>query len=40
LPTDDIVLEQNVLVLNTGDKLIVFDTGSELLKALGRFPAS
>ncbi|TJW03090.1 MAG: MBL fold metallo-hydrolase [Mesorhizobium sp.] len=27
LPTDDIVLEQNILVLNTGDKLIVFDTG-------------
>lgn len=27
LPADDIVLEQNTLVLNTGDKLILFDTG-------------
>lgn len=27
LGTDNVVLEQNVLVLNTGDKLVLFDTG-------------
>lgn len=27
LPTDKLTLEQNILVLNTGDKLVVFDTG-------------
>ncbi len=27
LPADNVVLEQNILVLNTGDKLVLFDTG-------------
>lgn len=27
LGTDNVVLEQNILVLNTGDKLVLFDTG-------------
>jgi glyoxylase-like metal-dependent hydrolase (beta-lactamase superfamily II) len=27
LPTDNVVLDQNVLVINTGDKLALFDTG-------------
>ena len=27
LPTADAVLEQNVLILNTGDRLVLFDTG-------------
>jgi glyoxylase-like metal-dependent hydrolase (beta-lactamase superfamily II) len=38
LPTDDIVLEQNVLVLNTGDKLIVFDTGVGTSTSFGPLP--
>jgi glyoxylase-like metal-dependent hydrolase (beta-lactamase superfamily II) len=38
LPTDDIVLEQNVLVLNTGEKLIVFDTGVGTSKSFGPLP--
>jgi glyoxylase-like metal-dependent hydrolase (beta-lactamase superfamily II) len=35
LPTDNVTLEQNVLVLNTGANLIVFDTGLGSLKMLG-----
>ncbi len=27
LATDNVILEQNILVLNTGDKLVLFDTG-------------
>lgn len=27
LPTDNVVLEQNILVVNTGSKLVIFDTG-------------
>ena len=27
LPSDNVVLEQNILVLNTGSKLVIFDTG-------------
>ncbi len=28
LPTNNVVLDQNVLVINTGDKLALFETGS------------
>lgn len=35
LPTDKLVLEQNILVLNTGDRLVVFDTGMGTSKAFG-----
>ncbi|MGH6898830.1 MAG: MBL fold metallo-hydrolase [Geminicoccaceae bacterium] len=35
LPIDNAVLEQNVLVLNTGDKLVVFDTGMGSLDIFG-----
>ncbi len=35
LPTDNTVLEQNVLVVNTGDKLILFDTGMGKVQMLG-----
>jgi len=35
LDTKNIVLEQNVLVLNTGDKVIVFDTGMGSVKLFG-----
>jgi glyoxylase-like metal-dependent hydrolase (beta-lactamase superfamily II) len=28
IPTDNVVLEQNTLVVNTGDKLVLFDTGT------------
>jgi glyoxylase-like metal-dependent hydrolase (beta-lactamase superfamily II) len=35
LPLANAVLEQNVLVVNTGDKLIVFDTGMGGLKLFG-----
>src|SRR3954454_1686587 len=27
LPTNDTILEQNVLILNTGDRMVLFDTG-------------
>lgn len=27
LPTDDVLLEQNALVINTGDRVVLFDTG-------------
>ena len=32
LPTDNVVLDQNVLVINTGDKLALFDTGMSTVK--------
>ena len=32
MPTDNVVLEQNSLVLNTGDRLILFDTGVSSVK--------
>lgn len=35
LPTDTVVLEQNVLVLNTGRKLVLFDSGMGLKKMFG-----
>ena len=35
LPTSNAVLEQNILVLNTGDKLVLFDTGMGYSKAFG-----
>jgi glyoxylase-like metal-dependent hydrolase (beta-lactamase superfamily II) len=35
LPVDNAVLEQNVLVLNTGDRLVLFDTGMGGLKIFG-----
>jgi glyoxylase-like metal-dependent hydrolase (beta-lactamase superfamily II) len=35
LPTDNVVLEQNVLVLNTGDRVVLFDTGMGTDKMLG-----
>src|SRR5262249_32976692 len=27
LPTDDVLIEQNALVVNTGDRVVLFDTG-------------
>ncbi len=35
LPVSNAVLEQNILVLNTGDKMVVFDTGMGSSKAFG-----
>ena len=35
LPADSVSFEQNILVLNTGDKLVVFDTGLGGLKGFG-----
>jgi glyoxylase-like metal-dependent hydrolase (beta-lactamase superfamily II) len=35
LPTDNVVLEQNALVINTGDKVVLFDTGMGTEKMLG-----
>jgi glyoxylase-like metal-dependent hydrolase (beta-lactamase superfamily II) len=35
LPTDNIVLEQNVLVLNTGSRLVLFDSGMGTSKMFG-----
>ncbi|MFL6798087.1 MAG: MBL fold metallo-hydrolase [Xanthobacteraceae bacterium] len=32
MPTDNVVLEQNALVLNTGDRLVLFDTGMSSVK--------
>jgi glyoxylase-like metal-dependent hydrolase (beta-lactamase superfamily II) len=44
LPTDNVVLDQNALVLNTGDRLILIDTGMLSVRrpntATGRLPAS
>jgi glyoxylase-like metal-dependent hydrolase (beta-lactamase superfamily II) len=35
LPLDDTVLEQNILILNTGDRMVLFDTGLGSLKLFG-----
>jgi glyoxylase-like metal-dependent hydrolase (beta-lactamase superfamily II) len=35
LPIDNVVLEQNALVINTGDKIALFDTGMGMDKMLG-----
>lgn len=35
LPSDNVLLEQNVLVVNTGDKVMLFDTGLGVSKAFG-----
>jgi len=35
LPTDNLSLEQNVLVLNTGDQIVIFDTGTGGAKMFG-----
>lgn len=35
LPLSNAVLEQNVLILNTGDKMVLFDTGMGTLKLFG-----
>ncbi|MEN5082409.1 MBL fold metallo-hydrolase [Bosea sp. TWI1241] len=35
LPTDNVVLEQNVPIVNFGDRLVVFDTGMGFSKAFG-----
>jgi len=35
LPTNDTVLEQNILILNTGDRMVLFDTGLGGLKLFG-----
>src|SRR5262245_62142774 len=32
LPTDNVVLEQNCLVINTGERLVLFDTGMSSVK--------
>jgi len=35
LPTDDVLMEQNVLVINTGERVILFDTGVGTAKMSG-----
>ncbi len=35
LPTDNVVLQQNALVINTGDRVALFDTGMGASKMLG-----
>jgi glyoxylase-like metal-dependent hydrolase (beta-lactamase superfamily II) len=35
LPTDTVQLEQNALVINTGDRVVLFDTGVGTAKAFG-----
>ena len=35
LPADNMVLEQNALVINTGDKLALFETGNSSVLGLG-----
>src|SRR5829696_6267233 len=35
LPTDNVALEQNALVVNTGERLVLFDTGVGSSKLLG-----
>jgi len=35
LPPDNVVLEQNILVLNTGSKVVLFDTGMGNVKLFG-----
>src|SRR3569623_2959696 len=39
LPLENAVLEQNVLILNTGDRMVLFDTGMGSLKTFGPTPA-
>jgi glyoxylase-like metal-dependent hydrolase (beta-lactamase superfamily II) len=36
LPIDNVKLEQNALVLNTGDKLVLIDTGTGFQKLMGK----
>lgn len=36
LPTDSVVLEQNALVLNTGNKLVLFDSGMGVHRMFGK----
>ena len=36
LPTDNVVLEQNALVINTGDGVVLFDTGMNCLPGLSK----
>jgi glyoxylase-like metal-dependent hydrolase (beta-lactamase superfamily II) len=35
LPTDEVLMEQNALVINTGERVILFDTGVGTAKAFG-----
>ncbi len=35
LPTDNVLLEQNALVINTGDRVVLFDTGAGTGKVFG-----
>jgi glyoxylase-like metal-dependent hydrolase (beta-lactamase superfamily II) len=35
LPTDNVVLEQNIPIVNTGDRLVLFDTGMGSVKMFG-----
>lgn len=35
LPPNNVTLEQNILVLNTGSKVVLFDTGMGIVKAFG-----
>jgi glyoxylase-like metal-dependent hydrolase (beta-lactamase superfamily II) len=35
IPTDNVVLEQNALIVNTGDKLVLLDTGMGASKMFG-----
>ena len=35
LPTDNVLMEQNALVINTGERIILFDTGVGTAKAFG-----
>lgn len=39
LPTDAVRMEQNILVLNTGDKLVMFDTGLYSMKPNPALPS-
>lgn len=39
LPTDAVRMEQNILILNTGDKLIMFDTGMLSMKPNPSLPS-
>jgi glyoxylase-like metal-dependent hydrolase (beta-lactamase superfamily II) len=35
LPTDNVLMDQNALVINTGDRVVLFDTGTGSAKAFG-----
>jgi glyoxylase-like metal-dependent hydrolase (beta-lactamase superfamily II) len=35
LPTENVLLEQNALVVNTGDRVVLFDTGAGSVKMMG-----